>query len=152
MTDAETEDRLQTLWAEREIRQVIAIACRGLDRRDDALLASAFHPRARVDQGAFSGNAEDFASFVIDALASAGFTMGAHHVTTSQVELDGSTAHAETYVFGTAAKGGQDGTAVVLSVGRYDDVFELRDGAWRIAQRTYVPTLSATIEGPLATP
>jgi hypothetical protein len=56
-----------------------------------------------------------------------------HNITTHTCEIDGDTAHAESYV-NVILLGIDGGTAQFIS-GRYLDRLERRDGAWRIALR-----------------
>jgi hypothetical protein len=56
-----------------------------------------------------------------------------HDVLNVTIELDGDTAHTETYYL-FVARNKDD--SLVLAGGRYIDRFEKRDGAWKIALRT----------------
>jgi hypothetical protein len=56
-----------------------------------------------------------------------------HHITTHTCEIDGDTAHAESYVIGAILN--PDGATARLLCGRYIDRLERRDGVWRIAVR-----------------
>ena len=56
-----------------------------------------------------------------------------HNLTTHTVDIDGDTAHAETYVIGTMRI--RDGKTLSLMGGRYLDRLERRNGQWRIVLR-----------------
>ena len=57
-----------------------------------------------------------------------------HHITTQTVEIDGDTAHAESYILGVLTRKG-DGEVSDIAGGRYLDRLERRDGEWRIRAR-----------------
>jgi hypothetical protein len=107
---------------------------RGLDRQDFDLTADVFHPDAIDHHGGFLGGRSEYVEWVKGAIL-------AHHVTTHLItnhtcELDGDTAHAETYlVFYTLAK---DEKTITIGGGRYIDRFERREREWRIALRRTV--------------
>jgi hypothetical protein len=58
MTDDEVKSRLQ-------IQEVIYTYCRGVDRGDVALIASAYHEDAYDDHGTFKGLGKDFAPHIV---------------------------------------------------------------------------------------
>lgn len=104
---------------------------RGVNRLDKDLLLSVFHPDAVDDHGFFVGNREDFLNW-IDSVYT-GLDATQHFVTNQTVELDGDTAHAETYWL--VANVAKNSVSVTLRGGRYIDRFERRNGAWAIAAR-----------------
>lgn len=108
---------------------------RGLDRHDDELIASAYHPDALDHHGDFRGSAAEFIPWA-NALHAADWSAHHHHLTTCNVELDGDVAHAETYCIGAFQR--RDEPVVDLAGGRYIDRFERRGGEWRIAAREVV--------------
>jgi len=59
-----------------------------------------------------------------------------HNITTHTCEIDGDTAHCESYVLVCLLN--HDGVTARVISGRYIDRLERRDGAWRIALRTNV--------------
>ena len=114
-----------------EIWDCLVRYTRGLDRHDKELMASAYHPDAWDDHGLKSASGSDFCDWAI------GFhgqiqTHHQHFIANHTVELDGNTAHAETYYFfwGENIEGPPS-----LAFGRYVDRFEKRDGRWAIAYR-----------------
>jgi hypothetical protein len=62
-----------------------------------------------------------------------GELLGLQRITTHTVEIDGDTAHAESYVLVTLLN--HDGETARFINGRYIDRLEKRDGGWRIAVR-----------------
>jgi hypothetical protein len=105
--------------------------CRGVDRRDHDLIRSVYHEDAIDDHGAFLGGREEFIEW--GRLRNAtGPISTQHHITNHSCEIDGDTAHAETYYIFTARN--RDET-VATAGGRYLDRLEKREGAWRIVQR-----------------
>lgn len=105
--------------------------CRGVDRRDDDLIRSVYHPDALDDHGAFLGGPEEFIEWGRQRAIN-GPIATQHHITNHSCEIDGDTAHAETYyIYSVRARDETVGTAG----GRYLDRLEKRDGEWRIVQR-----------------
>ncbi len=111
--------------------------CRGVDRRDEALLREVYWPDAYDHHGAYEGDLEGFIAFVNDEVH-ARFRCTMHKLGNSLIELDGDTAHCETYAIGhhVRAENGLDIDDLVIGI-RYVDRFERRteDGEWRLARR-----------------
>ena len=123
----ETKDR-------QDILDCIHRYCRGVDRGDRAMVLSAYHPDAIDDHGAFVGIAADFADWALGYHLE--HQISHHHsVTNHYCELDGETAHTETYFL---YEGVNKVGPVTLSGGRYIDRFEKRDGRWAIAARVCI--------------
>jgi hypothetical protein len=125
------------LVAHIEIRQALSRYCRGLDRGDFDLICSAYHPGA-IDRGRHfpDGPVEAFARFAVAKLDQPGI-VGQHHITNVLVDLDGDQARVESYFLlyrpQTNPATGED--ELVPAGGRYLDLFECREGRWRIAER-----------------
>lgn len=130
-TVARQEKQLRELAARQAIQDCTTRFCRGVNRRDRDVLRSVFHPDAIDDHGHFVGDREAILDW-IDSVYT-GVSVTQHFVTNQLVELDGDTAHAETYWF--VANVGLDGNSVILRGGRYIDRFECREGVWAIARR-----------------
>lgn len=128
---------LQELSDREEIRSVLALYCRAVNRLDRELLRSLYHPDATDDHLAVNGLVDDFIDWALGVLSAASFSM--HSVGTVIIELHGDVAYAESYYEserGEPAEDGVDGEYLVMSGGRYVDRFERRDdGPWRIAKR-----------------
>ena len=133
MADAQ----LRALLDERAIRDVLQRYCRGIDRLDEELIRSTYHADSYDDHGTFRGNGHEFATYVVKVLGEhAESTM--HDLGNSLIELDGDTAHAETYVTAYHVRKAGDDTVLETVGGRYVDRLERRDGEWKIAHRTVV--------------
>lgn len=107
---------------------------RGADRLDPDLIRSAFWPDAHDSHGAMSGSPEEFLATWLptQAVREAGQHLLANHT----VEIEGDTAHAETYFLSSMKD--VDSDVLRLVAGRYVDRFEKRAGDWRIADRVVV--------------
>lgn len=126
---------LQQLLDRQAISDCIHRFARGLDRHDDELVASAYHEGALDHHGDFLGTPAEFIPWA-NELHAAGWVAHQHHLTTHTVELDGDSAHAETYCIGTFLR--RDGKVVDIGGGRYIDRLERRGGEWRIVAREAV--------------
>ena len=128
---ARQEERLRAIEDRHAIIDCTHRFSRGVNRRDRELLKSAFHPDAIDDHGFFVGGREDLVKWIDEVYQGVSATQ--HFVTNHRVEIEGDTAHGETYWF--VANVGLDGIGVILRGGRYIDRFERRDGHWAIAAR-----------------
>jgi ketosteroid isomerase-like protein len=138
MDDAELRKKLEQLdeLIDRQaINDCIQRYSHGIDRFDAEALASVYHDDALDDHGSFIGRGHDMAGYWHELIGKEGI-VSQHHVTTSTVELDGDTAHAETY--GMAVIRHHDGKKIGIGGGRYVDRLEKRNGEWRIAARICV--------------
>lgn len=123
-----TLDELSSLA---EIRNLQARYCRGADRADADILRSVYWEDAQDDHGVFRGDREAYIDWVIPVLRER-FARIQHVLGQTYIELDGDTAHSETYFVQHALR--PDGVAY-SSPGRYIDRLERRDGEWRVADR-----------------
>ncbi len=148
--------QLRLVLDRQEIEQVLKLYCRAIDRLDKELLKSIYHPDATDDHGSFSGNAHEFADYIIPAMAES-ITGGIHTVTHCTIDVDGDFATSEAYYWAyQQSLGGyerikaffgetyadarvKDGTIDAphdyYCGGRYIDLFERRDGVWRVLRR-----------------
>ena len=131
MTDLELEVR--QIVDRQAILDCIYRYARGIDRDDLELVSSAYHADARDDHGFFVGTGQDMAKWVFARHRESPASQ--HHITNHVVEIDGDSAHAETYFL--AINRASNGTAS-LATGRYVDRFERRQGEWRIAARVVI--------------
>lgn len=127
-----TEDMIQELWDREQIRQCLHRYARGVDRFDRDLILSAFHPDAIDEHGKFVGTPEEFCDWAL-AMHKAAQLSHQHCLLNHFCEIDGDTAHAETYFMFTAMN--RKGKPLTIGGGRYIDRLEKRDGDWRIAAR-----------------
>jgi len=136
MPDADTLDDLrrdvQYLKDRLAILDCIATLSRGTDRHDSELMAAAFHDDAWDAHGTTVVQGPDFAARMNETHA-AGSQQTMHNITTHTCEIDGDTAHAESYVIGAILD--PDGATARVLCGRYIDRLERREGIWRIAVR-----------------
>ena len=131
-------DDLQRLLDERAIRRVLLDYCRGVDRCDRDLIASAYHPDATDDHGGYVGTGPGFADYAVARLRAA-YDATLHFLGDSCIDWSPAAddvAEVETYVL--AQHRIDDPPTIVRFGGRYLDRFERRDGAWRIAARVVV--------------
>lgn len=136
MSDARPTE-LQALLDERAITEVLHRYCRGVDRLDEELLASAYHDDSYDDHGVFKGSGRDFAKLVVKVLRDhADATM--HSLTNVRIELDGDVARCESYVVARHWRERDAGTQLETAGGRYVDRLERRVGEWKIAHRVVV--------------
>lgn len=129
------EQMVRELWDKQKIREAVTRYTRGVDRMDRDLFLSAYHPDAVDDHGFFVGGPVDFWAWVNRYHTNAQ-SAHQHVITNHWSEVDGATAHAETYwmLAGMDAKD----MSLTLGGGRYIDRLEKRDGEWRIAARKCV--------------
>lgn len=129
------QEKLQELLDREAIRDCLYRYCRGIDRRDEEALRSAYWPDATDRHGAYVGPAAGFVTAALEKLRTAGRMV--HVLANILIELHGDAAAAESYFVAfqeePAADGGSQET---LLCGRYVDRMEQRGGEWRIAART----------------
>jgi hypothetical protein len=128
-------DAIQDMLDREHIRNAIARLARGEDRRDAALITSSYWPDSLTDYGVFKGDFSEYLAWVVPGADA--ITNTQHHIGQSFIELNGTTAKVETQVisYHRIDYGGGDEHDTVIG-GRYLDVFDQRDGDWRIASRT----------------
>lgn len=150
------EAKLQRLLDESDIEKVLKLYCRAIDRLDLELLKSIYHPDATDDHGIFSGNAHEFAEFIVSTMRE-NILDGMHTVTHCTIDVDGNFATSEAYYSAyQLCRGGEDfvkeffgeryaeeqrqnGTIDnshdFFNAGRYIDLFERREGQWKVLRR-----------------
>jgi hypothetical protein len=117
-------------WDRREIHDVVARYCQGIDRLDLEMVRSAYHPDGIDHHTGFDGTVDEYVAWVAPQLAE--HLAGTMHVMGNhRVELFGDEALAETYV--TAVHWTADGGFTTGA--RYVDHMAFRDGRWAIAER-----------------
>jgi len=117
---------------------------RGLDRHDDDILRSCFHEDAVDNHGSWTGGREDFVQWANHECHN-GLHAHMHNITSHNCEIEGNTAHAETYVQWVHRVG--DGKTVNVGGGRYVDRLEKRNGEWRIVVRRLILDYRFTADG-----
>ncbi len=124
--------RVQQLIDRQDILDCLTRFSRGIDRFDRALFLSAFHEDAEIAAGPFVGGPVALCDWSF-GLHEAGQEATQHNLLNHTCEIDGDTAHTETYYMFVARN--RDGS-LWLAGGRYVDRLERREGAWKIALRT----------------
>jgi hypothetical protein len=125
-------DKLQNLVDRSEIVDCLHRYTRGMDRHDRGLARSAFHSDSIDVHGSQAFHLDDFLDW-----AFAYHEPQLHHqhyLTNISVEVDGDTAHTESYYLFVARYPDRE-TPLTVAGGRYVDRFERRDGVWAIATR-----------------
>ena len=92
----ELRDRLQQLVDRQDIIDVLHRYSRGLDRADRDLALSAYHPDAMDDHGPVVLPAKEFVDWALEMHAEQHLSH-THQLTNIVLEIDGDTAHGETY-------------------------------------------------------
>ncbi|HWK12784.1 MAG TPA: nuclear transport factor 2 family protein [Rhizobiaceae bacterium] len=123
---------LQYLLDRQAIRDCVNRYARAVDRHDTELMMEVYHADAIDEHGPFRGSPIPFAEWA-NSFHAEGFASHTHHITTHNCEIDGDTAHAESYCFYVLRR--RERAQVILGGGRYIDRLEKRDGEWRIALR-----------------
>jgi hypothetical protein len=141
--DEQEISRLRRLLDRQDIVDCIMRYARGLDRRDEDLLRSAYHPDAVEDHGPYVGGVDGLVRYVLKVHEK--FAGYQRHVTTTNIDIGDDEAHAESYFLSVLRRDGGD--KLMLSAGRYVDRLERRDHEWRIATRTVVLEWHGALEG-----
>ncbi|WP_319436855.1 nuclear transport factor 2 family protein [Mycobacterium sp. RTGN5] len=140
-TNAETETLrrdVRYLMDRTEILDCISRHARGCDRHDIDLITSAYHADG-VDEHGHAVNAGPQYAEWANATHAETSRVHTHNITTHSCEIDGDTAHAESYAIVVLI--GTDGKTAQFITGRYIDRLERREGQWRIDVRR------STVEG-----
>jgi SnoaL-like domain len=142
--DADHLARLQLLDRQ-DITDCLTRFSRAIDRFDRDLFLSAFPPDAVIAAGEFVGGPAELYDWA-RAMHEQGQIATQHNLINNTCDIDGDTAHSETYYLFSARNRDESNW---IAGGRYFDRLERRDGQWRIALRTnaiewsgMVPTMS----------
>lgn len=122
---------IRRLLDKEAIREVLLKYTRGIDRHDDELMATAYHSDATDDHGAYIGGPEGFIRHA-NGTHSRNWTVHHHFISNQTIDIEGDSAHAETYFLATLRR--KTGPIDIVA-GRYVDRLERRDGRWAIAAR-----------------
>lgn len=147
------------LLSRQKVYDVLTRYCRALDRCDIDLMRSVYWEDGFDDHGVFSGNAAEFAEFIISEIQN-WFEVTMHAIMNVHMEIDGGVACTESYLFayhkvrGDKAKVEEIFGSRYLQQfdwsrveglphhfyygGRYVDRLERRGDEWRIAKRVVV--------------
>ena len=124
--------RLEQLFDKQDIIECLGRFSRGMDRFDREIFLSAFHPDATMAAGPFVGSPAECFDWA-RPMHEAGQIATHHNLLNVTIEIDGDTAHTETYYLFV---GRNRDDSNWIAGGRYIDRLEKRDGVWRIALRT----------------
>jgi hypothetical protein len=145
-----TDDQLQQLLKDvqylkdrQAILDVIMRHARGHDRHDTDLMNACFWDDGVDEHGQFVTAGPEYGDWA-NKTHTAGYFLHMHNITNHTCEIDGDTAHCETYVIGALLPRSAPGRAKFVS-GRYLDRLERRDGQWRILVRR--TTIEVEVEG-----
>lgn len=126
------EKAIDALLDKQAIREALEAFSRGMDRFDRAAYMAAFWEDGMMAAGPFVGSPTDCWDWAVPMHEERQILT--HHVLLqSNIDLDGDTAHAETYYQFVARNRDE---SIVVAGGRYIDRFERRNNEWRIALRT----------------
>lgn len=123
---------VQYLLDRTQILDCIARHARGCDRHDAGLILSTYHDDGIDEHGNSIKAGPDYAAWA-NRVHAATSQQHTHNITTHTCDIDGDTAHCESYVL--VALLSPDGKSTQVMGGRYIDRLERREGAWRIAVR-----------------
>lgn len=157
---SDIEQRLAELEARFAITDVVHKFCRAADRSDLEAVAPLFHEGARDNHAFYEGDVAGLVEWMRERHRN--ILNASHNVTNVLIEFDGadralvesrltvccrySAAGATAFAKATGLTIQGDRSVDVVSFGRYVDIFERRDGAWRIASRIAVPDQSLVFE------
>jgi 3-phenylpropionate/cinnamic acid dioxygenase small subunit len=137
---ADLETMVRELRDRDEIARLIRTYARGIDRRDWDLVRSCFSDDAEAQGSRSTGPIEPYLAQVRPGVEFYPTTM--HFMGNQLIELDGDTAHVETYAVAYHWKGEEAGSAhpenLVVGV-RYLDTVQRRNEGWRITSRQVAP-------------
>jgi ketosteroid isomerase-like protein len=141
------------LEAHHAIRQLMLRYCRGVDRLDADLIASAFHDDALIEVGhaGIDVAGAEWPATAIERNASRS-EASMHTVLNQLVEVDGEVARSETYFHRHQVQRRGAGHVLSSHFGRYLDRCERRGGEWRIAHRSVVSDWTTEVAVRLSEP
>ncbi len=134
MTTEQLMAEMQAMLDRDKVRDCIARLARGEDRRCADRIRKCFWPDATTDFGIFAGTFAEYLDWVVPGSPAVLLTQ--HILGQSLVKVQGDLAAAETHVTSYHRVNlGEEERDMVMG-GRYLDRLELRNGEWRIVQRT----------------
>ena len=139
----ELRRQVQHLMDRQAILDCVARHARGHDRHDSDLMTRSYHSDGVDEHGHAVNAGPDYAAWANPQHA-AGSQNHQHHITTQNCEIDGDTAHCESYVL--VALLNHDGVTARVISGRYVDRLEKRDGEWKLLVRRSTVELMFTAD------
>ncbi|BBX46332.1 nuclear transport factor 2 family protein [Mycobacterium cookii] len=138
--DEQLKEQVRNLTDRAEIHDCLQRYARGIDRQDRELLRSAYHDGAVDDHVGFVGLVDDFIDWAFAYHQTQ--TRHQHYLLNHSVDIDGDTAHSETYYLFVGTDR-EPANHLTISGGRYVDRLERRDGRWGITHRVCVVEFNA---------
>lgn len=135
---------IEVLLAKQALHELIAAYCRAVDRLDEPAFVALFHSDAIIDSGVLRGDPAYFAR-EFNRWVRLNARVIFHAVTNEWFVIDGVRAIGESYVVALSRVHGDSGERDVLTLGRYFDRFERRNGSWKISERRFVFDHSVTL-------
>jgi hypothetical protein len=131
-------EKIAELLDREAIRNCIYRYCRGVDRADEASLRGAYWPDATDQHGPYSGPVEGFFQWARGIFESD--ARNVHLVSNILIEFTApKEAVVETYFLALQrGPARDDGLRQFQIAGRYCDLFQQRDGEWRVLRRVVV--------------
>jgi SnoaL-like domain len=139
------EKEVRYLRDRQDIFDCIHRYTRGLDRLDAKILTRVYHSDAVDNHSGFVGYIPEFVKWGI--ALEARYASTHHGITTHTCEIDGDTAHTESYVHWFLRL--KDSDEVRAGGGRYVDRLERRNGAWKITLRRLLMDWQLEADGAL---
>lgn len=126
---------LAALLAKEEIRELVLLYSRGVDRKDPALLRDLYTKDATDTHGdSFDGTAEDYVQFLERAFPHMRYS--GHHVCNHLISVDGDEGEGEVYAIAYhVIPDGKGAWTEDFGCVRYIDRYRKEDGRWRFARR-----------------
>lgn len=140
---AELRAALRTLQDRQAILDCIQRECRARDRQDAAQITSCWWEDGVDEHGSVITRVPDYAARANMGHAMT-FNMTSHNITNHICEIDGDTAHCESYVIGGLFW--QDDKTTTMAFGRYLDRLERRGGEWRLHTRKCTIEMTANAD------
>lgn len=132
--DEALERKMRELVDRQEIWSLLLRYARGLDRMDYDLIRDCYWDDAIDDHHGFVGNPDDFIAWAFRYNIEVS-SVQHHGLNNHYCEIEGDDASSETYY---TFIGANLQPPHLLSMGRYIDHFQRRDGVWKIANRVTV--------------
>jgi SnoaL-like domain len=126
------ENQIREISDRREILDCIVRECRARDRQDSAQIAGCWWDDGQDEHGPLITAAPDHPERA-NAGHRALFNMTSHNITNHLCEIEGNTAHCESYVIGGLFW--KDDKTTTMAFGRYLDRLEKRGDEWRLLVR-----------------
>jgi hypothetical protein len=145
-TDTEIQQLMKDVEYLKDRQAILDIVnqqSRGHDRHDAPLQNACFWEDGLDEHGQWITPGPRYGEWANETHAGS-FSAHMHNLTTHSCEIDGDTAHAESYVVGIFQPRHKPGRAQFMT-GRYIDRLEKRDGEWRIVVRRSV--IEVVLEG-----